>query len=444
VRFPALVSSALSAVFFYSAAKEMLEDKGKAENALLLFLFMPLLSVTSIAIFPDTTLILSWTIALWAGWKALKDERYWLLVGAAVGTAILSKLIGFFLVLSVVSFFLMNKTSRPWLKNKFVWGGMCLALAISGPFWIWNAGHGFENLFFQVHDHLGGTRPNPWLSFLGYLGVQSLNVSPLLFILMIPTIIGLIKRSREGEVLSSYLLAFALPIHVVFFLLSFYARVGFHWALPGYISLCIALADRADFKKAFRLGLAVAIALTLLFYGVLGFPAAIATELSPLSRHFPQWKIDSFFSGKGYGEILGYRELSAVAKERFLSFAQEKPFLLTGSYTLSSDLWYYTGIPVKTALFSGQGGEYSRWNHFERLKGRNALWIDLVPFSEEPTVLLTVERAFSEIGQTQTLTVRQGTVTRFFYMTMLYDLQHPSALPAASEPSTGHIRSMFP
>lgn len=438
IRLPAVLCFLGSTAFFYWFSRDVLGSKKKALLSLLLFLYMPILAISSVAVFPDTALILAWVISLWAGWKSLKDGRYWLLTGFAVGFALISKLIGLFLVLSFALFFLVNTNARFWLRKKIFWGGVGIAVSVSLPLWVWNLQHGFENFVFQAHDHLSNHPPFPVLSFLAYNGVQALSVSPVLFFFLILTSISLAKRSFQGESSAQYLLAFSLPIHVIFGILPFWARVGFHWAAPGYISLLVAAVEFQFLKKWLYPSLMSAMFMTFLFFFILLFPVTIAKWVAPLDQRYPQWGIPSFLQGKGYGEILGYEKLSRLVESKIENFKKAGPvFVLTDSYTLSSGIAYYSKKTTCTFLPTGQGGEYARWHDFRKFERQNALWVGLFPLAEQPAENEILEKAFDRIEKTELVQVQDGPVTRNFYLTRLYDLKHPELL-RSSHPDVPH------
>ncbi len=429
VRLPALICGLLSALFIYLAARDILESRQKASMTLLLFLVMPMLAVSSIAVFTDTPLIFGWALCIWATWKAQNDDRYWLLSGFAIGIALLSKLIGVFLFASLGMFFLVNRESRSFFKNKLFWGGMGVCALVALPVFIWNLNHHFENLFFQAHDHLTNPPASPLFSFLGYVGVQALSASPLIFLLFIPTVVMLVKQSWQGDRASQFLLSFALPIHVTFLLLSFWARVGFHWAVPGYLALLIAMPKLDGWKKWIPWSIGMSLGFTLLFYTALGFPSTVAQRVMALDSRHPQWKIASFLSGKGYGEILGYENLAEEVKTRVDSGKNgNSPFILTDSYTLSSDFAYYLKRQTFTLLLSGQGGQYARWSDYEKLRGKDALWIDFSSMESQPNVGHLLRQAFRSLGPEEKIKIRNGLVTRSFYFVPLYQLQEPKGL----------------
>lgn len=429
VRFPALVCFILASVVFYLLAGEFLPNQSRAIRTLLFFLYIPILATSTVAVFTDTPLLLSWILCMWASWKAQKNPRYWLLAGTAVGLSILSKLIGVFLPASLALFFFLNRQARSNLARREFQIGAALAMLIPLPVWIWNLRHGFENFVFQAHDHLSIHPVHPFTSFLGYVGVQSLCVSPFLFLLMVAAFVILIRESAKGDVVSQFLLAFALPIHLFFGLLPFWARVGVHWAAPGYLALLIAAIRFRPFDRWQTLSLGVAMIMTLFFYTAFAYPREAARLVLPLETRHPGWHIASFFEGKGYGEILGYESLAQRVGDQVSRVGPEDPaFILTDSYTLSSDLTYYTGKPTHTILMTGQGGEFARWDDFEKLRGNNALFVSLSPIAQDSEEAIKLNHAFLRAGRTEPIEIQDGPVNRTFYLTWFSDLSHPEFL----------------
>lgn len=429
IRFPALVCAALSSILFYDLGKALTQSARRAGIALSLLSLTPILAISLIAVFPDACLILAWIFCMRSVWKSMDNPKYWLWVGVSIGIAFLSKLMAFLLVASLLSFLSVNPRHRKAFQNRYFWIGMALAIVISSPFWIWNGLHGWENFTFQIQDHLHNPPLHPSLAFLGFLGIQALSVSPVIFFLLISTAIASVKKSWQGDRSAQFIAAFSLPTLVPFILLTWWERVGFHWLVPGYLSLFLGLAAAKTWEKWTARGLIVAAGMALLFYGIFTFPRAVSQALLPLNRAFPKAGILSFLQGKGFGEILGYQALSKAVEQRLkLMGTGKNTFLLTDSYTLSSDLIYYTGEKTCTLLLSGEGGEFSRWNRFGTLVGENALWVNLQPLSNEPEVLDVLRRAFKRLGKTEKIEIQEGKIIRTFYVKPLVGLMAPALL----------------
>src|SRR5437660_4188572 len=80
------------------------------------------------------------------------DPRWWLAVGAAIGCGMLSKYSMPFLVAGLVVGVLLTDARR-YLKSKWLWGGVAVALLIFLPNLIWQAQHNFVSVDFLRHIH---------------------------------------------------------------------------------------------------------------------------------------------------------------------------------------------------------------------------------------------------------------------------------------------------
>ncbi len=429
IRLPSLISSTLAGLFLYLFAQDYFEDTKKAWLTLLFYLFMPILAISSVATFPDNPLFFCWTFTLWAAWKSLRDERYWILTGAGIGLAILCKDTSFFLPVSLGLFFILNRKSRYWLTQKNFWKGVGAGFLVSLPFWIWNIQHKFENIFFQAHDHLGKTPLDPFHTFFNYVILESLSVSPFLFVLFLIACISLVKKSLSGDSSSQFLLSFILPIQGFFLLSSFLTHAGIHWALPGYFPLMVAAAGMTQFKKLQKWGLACCLFFTVSLSSAIAFPQTTAKLVLPFRAVFQGIGIKRFLRGKDYEELLGYKGFAEKADQLFQKEENLAPtFMLTDSYDLSSVLRYYTGNQALTFLINGKGGQFARWDDFRKLKGENSLWFSLSPLSQNPLAEKALEKAFQRVGKQHEFVVHKEPVTRTFYYNHLMNLENPKPL----------------
>ena len=103
-----------------------------AAAAVLLLLVLtcaPLMGVGTILMTIDPPLVLCWTLAMIAGWRAVQPEgrtKHWLLAGAATGLGFLCKYTALYLIACWLLFFLLWKPARVQLRKP----GPYLALLI--------------------------------------------------------------------------------------------------------------------------------------------------------------------------------------------------------------------------------------------------------------------------------------------------------------------------
>lgn len=439
VRFPSLVLSTGAGLFLFLFVRDLWDDAKPAFTAVSLFLFIPIFSVVSLAIFPDSPLIFSWSFFLWASWKWLKDERMWPLVGLAAGLAALSKLMGLFLFPSLFLFIAVSKTRASLLRRKSLWGAAALSLAIASPFIYWNFTHHFESFAYQAGHRLAGNLTFSPSLFMNYLSLQIIALSPLVFALIVGTAIMLIAGARRGSERELYLLSMAVPIHAFFAAASFVTRVGLHWALPGYLSILAAapvwVEKRASAGKKWArpllaLSILSSLAITAFLYSLLCWPLQLVPRIASLDLHYGSVNHGRAINTQTLTEILGYQELGDRVQSDLASLGGEgKSFVFTDSYSLSSVIGFYGSVNPKTLLFNSTGAEYSRWNDFSAAAGETALYVDTQPIGSRPDISRVLNRAFRSIVPLPSLTVRRGNLeTSTFYFARCQFLKAPAAL----------------
>ena len=97
---------------------------------------------------------LCWILTAYCVTKLLRSEdpRWWLAVGASLGAGMMAKYgIGFLAIGVAIGTVLTN--TRRYLKSKWLWGGVALAILIMIPNLVWEARHHFITLDFLKHIH---------------------------------------------------------------------------------------------------------------------------------------------------------------------------------------------------------------------------------------------------------------------------------------------------
>lgn len=209
----------------------------------------PLISVGSVLMTIDPPLVLFWTAAMLAGWKAVQPHgrtRDWIWVGLWSGLGFLSK---YAAVLQWVSFFLFLALWRP-ARRHLRRPGPYLGLVISAlaiiPVWIWNAQHDWITLT-HLHDRAGLNQE--WEFTLRYLGDFTGAVVGLLNPVFA---VGLVWagiqafRKRRHDARLMYLLAMGAPLMIGYWLYALRARVHPNWIAPAVLPLFAVMVIYAD------------------------------------------------------------------------------------------------------------------------------------------------------------------------------------------------------
>jgi Dolichyl-phosphate-mannose-protein mannosyltransferase len=96
-----------------------------------------------------------WVLIAYFVIRLLKTEnpRWCLAIGATVGVGLMTKYTMLFYLAGIVGGLLLT-SARRFLRSKWFWGGVALALAICLPNLAWQARHGFISLHFLQHIHV--------------------------------------------------------------------------------------------------------------------------------------------------------------------------------------------------------------------------------------------------------------------------------------------------
>lgn len=258
VRLLGPVGAALGSLALWDAGRKLFDARAGLAAALLLNATL-LLGVGSVTATPDTPLILFWTFALWAVVRAEHsgDGRWWLVVGAFAGAALLSKytavLLGFGLVLWLLGW------RRGVLATPWPWLGGAVAVLCFAPVIAWNAAHGWASFAKQGGRAADGG--GQALKHLGeLLGAQAGLATPIVLVLCVAGAVLAARRIREP--VFALLATLTLPGAALFVWQATGDRVQGNWPAILYPSAALAagaLAGRwqAWVKPAAALGFTI-------------------------------------------------------------------------------------------------------------------------------------------------------------------------------------------
>lgn len=358
VRLAAALHSVLFCTFFFLAGRRLFGPK-VALAALVTALAAPLFSLGQVVITPDDPLLAGWMAALYFGLRALDGSGAWLLAaGLAAGAAALGKYTGLLLLPQLLALLLLDARGRRLLRGPWPWLGAALALLVFSPVVVWNASHGWQSFRFQLADRAAGMvsfRPS---RTAGFLGLQAVWVSPLLFALLLALAPSAWRARREAALRTAAL--WSLPVLSILLAVSPFLWVKGNWGAPVWPTALLgatALALRAwDRWRALALSaLAVALATSLYAHLAPIFPAVPFSARSDTTR--------------------GWEELAARVQGERRQLGGEA-FVLGCSYKPASELAFYLPDRPQTLSLEALGGPglaYGSWFDPARFSGRDGV-----------------------------------------------------------------------
>lgn len=224
----------------YGAGRALF-DEAAARRAAWAVVLLPALAVGGAFAFPDTLLAVFWALALWCGWRALRDGgAWWVAAGGAVGGALLSKLTGLALVLGIAGAWL---TTRPRVRDAWLLAGAALAAALVAPVVVWNLRHDWM----LVRVTLGRepwTGAGTWGERVAlFAGGQVAYYGVLAPVLVAAAVVA---ARRAHQACWRYLAWVSLPLLLVMSAAAVLGRTKPHWPGPAYLAAALALGGLAE------------------------------------------------------------------------------------------------------------------------------------------------------------------------------------------------------
>jgi 4-amino-4-deoxy-L-arabinose transferase-like glycosyltransferase len=329
VRILFIACGGLAVVFAALAAGEASDDPRAPVYAALLAAAAPLLAMTGALALPDAPVEAAYAASTWLVARA--RGRRWLAAGVAVGLALLSKYTTALLAPALVLLLLWDRDLRDELRTPWPWAGAAVAIAVFLPCLLWDWGHGFVSLGFQLHH---GFRRLPSLeTFLEFVGGQTIGPGPVVAVAAAVFPFAA-RRAAEKRVAAASL----LPMLVTAWSAT-RGPVEANWTDLAYPGLCAAAAVVLCRLSAGRALVAASVALGLALQIAFGLEARTPRLVAPDSP-----AVERFH---------GWREFAARAKEAADQGCAgigsppgcdaTDPFVFPQDYQYASELAFYAG-----------------------------------------------------------------------------------------------------
>ncbi|GAB2502085.1 glycosyltransferase family 39 protein [Pseudoxanthomonas sangjuensis] len=307
----------------------------------MLALLMPLAGTLGILALPDVPMAFATVLCLDAGARLLREidagSAAELALGLAIGALSHYRFAGVIGIGFVALLWLPE--GRRVLRDPRVWVALALGVAAWAPLLSWNLENADAGLRFQLVDR------HPWSfqwSGLSFLGVQTLLVTPLLFVALAWVFVGSFRGKRKDAPVQQRWFGLLGGVSTLgFFALGFFAdvdRVSFHWPLPGYLALLVAVpALLAGWPRGWRTATWTLAGLGLVamlgYYLVVSVPAWRAQQAG--SKYYPY-------------NFAGWDRLAAAVREE-LAGMPPGTRLLVDNFKAGAELGFALddpGIPV--------------------------------------------------------------------------------------------------
>ncbi len=390
---------------------------GPAAWGILLLNLIPIFQAGSLLMTIDPLSVFFWSVAMLTSWLALERRRvrlpYWLVTGLCIGLGFLSKYTNAMELLCIALAMAWVPRWRREFRRAGFYLMILIAVVVGSPPVFWNASHAWIT-FNHLHDRgrLGTAFDQPFKEFTNFLLAHIGVYSPLVFAGLVASLfwgwrVGFPRRRvypAAGETplalepeaeKARFLLAFSLPLIVMYTLLAFKTAGEPNWTAPGFVSLCVFAAAlwhaRAQRSRPVAVYAIVALTVALLMSVFM-----VDTDLARLCA------IPWPYGRDPTARLLGWRSTA----QRIAAFRQEEErdlgapvFLIANRYQLAAELNFY--LPARPVQGPGHPPVYlpesqSMETQFSFWPGYDQVTVRPAPADAPPPT--TAEEEFRLVG----------------------------------------------
>ncbi|MBU6408978.1 MAG: glycosyltransferase family 39 protein [Verrucomicrobia bacterium] len=313
---------------------------------LLVGMATPLLGAGAVLMTIDPPLVLCWTWAMIAGWRAAQPDgktRQWLVVGLAMGLGFLCKYTAILQIPCWAIFLALSPLARPHLRRPGPWLALLVFFLCASPVVLWNWRHGWVTVRGVADDAGMQTAWHPTLRyFWDFVGQEFGLLNPFFFI---AALWAMFAFWRTKNPLRLYFFSMGAPVFLGYWLFSFHSRVLPNWIAVAILPMFCLMVAWWDEK--FRAGwrfvkpLFVVAVATGIFAVVVMYHSPLLGKIT--GRPLPDEKDPT-------RRVQGWRQSAAIveaAREKLA--ARGKPaFILCGHYGITGLYSFYIPRARKT------------------------------------------------------------------------------------------------
>ena len=428
MRMGAIISASLGCYFIFKTTVVLSNERAGFYAAILYQAGVYTGFIAGFFILPDSAQLIFWTASLYVMSLLLftnkqKQIGYWILLGLLIGLATLSKVHGLFLWAGFGAYLLFTNYKRLFSVG-FILAVFVTLLCII-PIVYWNISYDF--ITYRFHSERVTHTGINIASFITEIGGEFLYQNPLVYILMIASIMTYKNISFQHKNIGRWLLWMSLPLIFIFWMVALFNPTLPHWSGPAFIPLMILAGIYIDQKKqnwpVYFVRTALALVFTILLVLVVivqKYPGNFGSQQkNNLGEYCPTL------------DLSGWKDFSAafnklLARDQSSHVMGKGPSILVGKWFPAGHLEFYTARTTGLPLFGV--GPLQDIHKFAWLnKQRPALTIGADAYCIVPSnVPFDVTKAYGQYFQNIDSPVvidqkRSGVVVRHFAVYRMHD-----------------------
>jgi undecaprenyl-diphosphatase len=416
IRLAAVLGAVASSLVIYRFCVELYGSEKAGLRAVLIANVTLIFTAGALVPTPDTPLIPFYIAGILAFLLALRSDpsrpdsyTRWVVAGAFIGCALLSKYTAFFFFPCAFLYMLFSE-KRFWFFKPHPWLAFLVSFIFFSPVLIWNANHHWVSLSFQAGHGMAEAGGNPLSLFGEFLGFQVILYSIGIFFFLIAALVSLTRksfdRSDSARESSLFLFSFSAPILLFFALNAFRARMEGNWPILGFIPLFIyagQLSEQWDAGGAVRKMWRGSIALAVLLFAFLHLQL-----VNPVIPHPQRYEI----SRRVYGWKLLAGKIDAVRRDI------NATFLIANRHQLTGLMTYYTKPHMLAYVLDLNAQRYFFLPPPDSQKGKNGIYL----VEEERDMINRIKPMFDRVEKAETVVItRKGELIRRFVIYKCYN-----------------------
>ena len=249
VRLVPLLAGMITALFVLLLARQLGDDRAARRGAIVLAC-LPIAAGGLGLATPDAPLLSMVAVSVYAVVRAVsyparsaRSLVWWLIAGASLGGAMVSKYTAVLLPTGVLAAVITNRQLRTHLTSPGPYVAVLVALSVISPVVGWNRAHDWISFRFQLAHGLGARRGSILAQGITFFGTQIGLASPLLFGLLVVATSRSLGSARSP---AHWLVAVVAAVSIGFFGVSALRRpVQSNWPSLFYIPATALLAVAA-------------------------------------------------------------------------------------------------------------------------------------------------------------------------------------------------------